>query len=101
MSRADGFLLPIRPSDVRQIPATSSRYLDGERVRRLRLTAGFASDESLARAAGISHGHLWQCLAGRMPAGPKVLTGLLRALPRSTLDDLIARGDSGDPAVSA
>jgi hypothetical protein len=86
---------------MRQTPATSSRFLDGKRVRCLRLTAGFASDESLARAAGISHGHLWQCLVGRTAAGPKVLTGLLRALPGSTLDELVASGGPGDSVVSA
>jgi len=77
------------------------RYLDRERVRHLRLLAGFASDESLARAAGISCGHLWQCLAGRTPAGPKVLTGLLRALPGAALDDLVGSESANDAAVSA
>jgi hypothetical protein len=67
----------------------------------LRLMAGFASDESLARAAGISHGHLWQCLAGRTPAGPKVLTGLLRALPGAGLDDFVGSESANDSAVSA
>jgi hypothetical protein len=101
MSRPDVFLLPIEPPDMHQISATSKRYLDRERVRRLRLMAGFASDESLARAAGISHGHLWQCLAGRTPAGPKVLTGLLRALPGTGLDDFVGSESADDSAVSA
>jgi hypothetical protein len=95
MNSSGSRTLPRQPPDMRQGSAISRQYLDGIRVRRLRLSAGFTSDESLARAAGISHGHLWQCLVGRMPAGPKVLTGLLRALPGSTLDDLVA------PAVSA
>lgn len=75
--------------------------LDGVRVRGLALAAGFASDEALARAAGLSYGHLWQCLAGRHRAGPKVLAGLLRALPAATLDDLVASVGPGDAAVSA
>ena len=93
--------MPVEPPNVRQVSATEGKYLDRERVRCLRLTAGYASDESLARAAGISHGHLWQCLAGRTPAGPKVLTGLLRALPGATLDVLIAPIVAADSAASA
>ena len=86
---------------MRRAAARSVRYLDRERVRQLRVTAGFASDEALARAAGISHGHLWQCLAGRIPAGPKVLIGLLRALPGVALDDLVGPEAAGEPAVSS
>ena len=63
--------------------------------------AGFASDEALARAAGMSNGYLWQCLAGRRAAGPKVLAGLLRALPGVTLDDLLGPAEPGDSMVSA
>lgn len=92
-------LSPSEPPDMRQLSAMSSQRLGGKHVRRLRLRAGFASDESLARAAGVSHGHLWQCLAGRTPAGPKVLIGLLRALPGATLDDLLVRPD--EAAASA
>src|SRR6266496_3609781 len=101
MTRSEILSLSIEPPDMHQTAATSSRYLDRDRVRRLRLLAGFASDESLARAAGISHGHLWQCLAGRTPAGPKVLTGLLRALPGAALDDFIGSESADGSAVSA
>ncbi len=101
MTRSEIFLLSIEPPDMHQTAATSSRYLDRERVRHLRITAGFASDELLARAAGISHGHLWQCLAGRTPAGPKVLTGLLRALPGAALDDLVGSRAATNSAVSS
>ena len=60
-----------------------------EIVRSRAIRAGYPSVEALARAAGLSYGHLWRCLSGRQPAGPKVITGLLRALPNLTFDELI------------
>jgi hypothetical protein len=78
-----------------------SWQLDGEHIRKLALAAGFPSDETLARAASLSYGHLWQCLAGRHRAGPKVIAGLLRALPGTTLDDLVAPPVRTDVVVSA
>lgn len=90
-----------RPPDIRRTSANQRRYLNGERVRRLRLSSGFPSDEALARAAGLSYGHLWCCLAGRCAAGPKVLAGLLRALPGSELRDLVGPNPPSDAAVTA
>jgi len=60
-----------------------------EIVRSRAIRAGYPSVEALARAAGLSYGHLWRCLSGRQPAGPKVITGLLRALPNLTFDELV------------
>lgn len=89
------------PPDDHQRTARQAARIDGARVRELALAAGFPSDEALARAAGLSYGYLWQCLAGRRAAGPKVLAGLLRAMPGATLDDLVASAGQGGAAVSA
>jgi hypothetical protein len=89
------------PPEVRRTAAKSVRYLNGDHVRDLGLSSGIPSDEALARAAGLSYGHLWSCLAGRRAAGPKVLAGLLRALPGTTLRDLVGPAGPGDVAVSA
>lgn len=89
------------PPESRRTTAKRPRYLNGDRVRRLGLSSGFASDEALARAAGLSYGHLWSCLAGRRAAGPKVLAGLLRALPGATLRDLVTSSAPTDAAVIA
>lgn len=38
-------------------------------------------DTTGVKWAGASRSHLCSCLSGRCPAGPKVVNGLLRALP--------------------
>src|SRR4051794_17796902 len=101
MSANPGRSMHIAPPIIRRTSAKQSRYLNGDQVRRLGFSSGFPSDEALARAAGLSYGHLWSCLAGRCPAGPKVLAGLLRALPGATLHDLVLPAAPGDAAVPA
>jgi hypothetical protein len=93
--------MPSEPPRFRRTTARRVLYLNGEHVRRLGLSNGLPSDEALARAAGLSYGHLWSCLAGRRAAGPKVLAGLLRALPGATLHDLVAPAGPTDAAVTA
>jgi hypothetical protein len=69
-------------------PRRVYRYLDAAATRRLRREYGFRSDRALARAANVACAHLASCLTGRYPAGPKVLAGLLRALPGTAIEEL-------------
>jgi hypothetical protein len=93
--------LPTEPPSSRHPTARRAYSLNGVHIRELALAAGYPSDEVLARAAGVSYGYLWQCLTGRRAAGPKVVAGLLRALPAASLNDLVAPPERSAAAVSA